>query len=372
MTEPYDTEELIRLAQLELEELNKAEKLWNAHADQMQAVSGLPPLTFLNGDALGYNARPPNYLIQDILESDSIGMLAGASGSYKSFLALAMAHSICTGNDFFGSQVYETGKVMYICGEGEGALGRRIRAMQLRYGDFHNNLMPLEDKIRIDDENDIIRVALQINLYKPSLVIFDTFSSMNSKTNENDNSEVSNVLSMLNRHLRNGHTTSMVVHHFGKDADKGIRGASAFSANVDFVLSMTKEKDTMQTTLSCKKMKDGEDFKDLILLAEKVPLGIFGQNDEEVCSLVLRQHGGKMAGVKADNYTLIMIEYENLLESDPRPTPIGLGVCKKILLQNVKDVLGISKNSMDTTYGRFIEKVGKNKYNEINKIVVIL
>lgn len=374
MTEPYDTEELIRLAQLELDEIAKGEQKWNDRIGQYieSANQGRRPLRFINGDALGHNAKPPNYLIQDILETDSMGMLAGASGAYKSFLSLAIAHSICTGSDFFGRQVYGQHKVMYICGEGESALGRRIKAIQLRCGDFNNNLMPLEDRIKIDDEDDIKDVAAQVNLYQPALVIFDTFASLNSKTNENDNSEVSNVLSMLNRHLRNGHTTSMVVHHFGKDSERGIRGASAFSANVDFVFSMAKDKNTMQTTLSCKKMKDGEDFEDLNLLAHKVPLGIYGQNNAEVTSLVLSHYDGMLAEVKPDNNTVIMMEYDRLLKSDPRHTHYGdVGVNKKLLQDRFCDVTGAKPGAIRTAFSRFKDLVGDENYIEYKDLLII-
>jgi RecA-family ATPase len=366
MIDDDDTDELIRLAQEELAEIQKQQSQW----DEKHSFNE-PMLKFINADGLGHTAKPPNFLIQDILETDGMGILAGSSGAYKSFLALAVAHSICTGNDFFGNRVYGAHKVMYICGEGQAALSRRVRAIQLQHGDFDNNLMSLDGKIRIDNEDDINAVSEQINRFKPALVIFDTFSSMNSRTNENDNSEVANVLSMMSRHISNGFTTSMIVHHFGKDADRGIRGASAFGNNVDFVFSMVRDKESMQTTLSCRKMKDGDDFTDLILLADKVPLGIYGQNGEETTSLVLRHYDGKFAGKKPDQYAMIMEEYLALLAADPRPTILGNGVCKKIFYKNLIDSLEINKDALYNAMSRFKEKYGNEKCNEINGIFVL-
>ena len=45
----------------------------------------------------------------------------------------------------------------------------------------------------------------------------------------------------------------------------------------------------MTTTLSCKKMKDGENFQDIHMDASVVNLGLFGQDGEESTSLVMKQ-----------------------------------------------------------------------------------
>lgn len=240
-----------------------------------------------NGDFLADNAPAPFYSINGILEVDSHGILGGASMAFKTFVALRMAHSICTGKDFMGQKVYEKGKVLYISGEGQAALARRIRALKITDGDFNNNFFVRHVTTRIDNKTDMAEIRKAIDDIKPTLVIFDTFASLVSETIEQDNSAVGRTLRLVKETCRNGHTSSLIVHHHGKDADKGLRGASAFTNDVDFSIELKRHAESMITTLSCKKMKDGEEFQDIHMEANVVELGLVRQDGHETTSLVI-------------------------------------------------------------------------------------
>jgi RecA-family ATPase len=147
-----------------------------------------------NADDLADNAKAPDYLINDILESNAHGMMAGASRSLKTFMALKMAHSICTGNDFFGNKVFKTGRVLYVCGEGRGALDRRIKALKIVDGNFNNNMKVLEVSLCIDSLADMKAIKADVEEFKPVFVIFDTFSSLTEGSDENSNSDVARVM----------------------------------------------------------------------------------------------------------------------------------------------------------------------------------
>lgn len=244
--------------------------------------------SFSNGDELASNAKAPDYLINNILESDAHGMLSGASMAFKTFVAIGMVHSICTGADFMGQKVYKTGKVLYVCGEGQGALSRRIKAKQIVDGGFNNNLQILDGTIRIDNKNDMERLKQAIDEIQPVLVVFDTFASLVSETDENSPSDVGRVLKLIKETCRNAsNTSSMIVHHHGKDASKGMRGASNFTNDTDFSFELNRNIGSMMTTLSCKKMKDGELFSDIHIEARVVELGLIRQDGIETTSLVM-------------------------------------------------------------------------------------
>jgi len=243
---------------------------------------------WITASELSKNATAPNYLIDNILESKTHGLLAGGSQSFKSFCVLKIAHSICTGKDFFGHEVYETGKVLYICGEGMGALGRRIRALDIVEGDMGNNFIAKKRPLAIDNIADMDWLRLQINEIKPVLVVFDTFSSLATSTGENINEEVARALRMVSDACSDSGSSSIIVHHYGKDVERGSRGASAFSANVDFEFSMSRVNSSMSTVLSCKKTKDGDYFDDIALNAYVVDLGLLRQNGKPTTSLILK------------------------------------------------------------------------------------
>lgn len=240
-----------------------------------------------NADDLASTATAPRYYINNILEEDSHGIVCGASMSFKTFMILRLAYSICTGLDFFGHTVFAAGKVLYICGEGKGALARRTKALELNLGSLNNNLFVLRDVISIDNKMDMFRLRKAIKSVEPTLVIIDTFASLISNTKENDTSEVGRTLRLIKETCRNGKTSSLIVHHFGKDATKGGRGASNFVNDVDFYFEMIRDANTMITTLVCKKMKDGDNFENINMLAEVVDLNLIRQDGSATTSLVL-------------------------------------------------------------------------------------
>lgn len=253
------------------------------------AESEIEGLIWSNGDDLAKTAVAPKFLINDIINTDAHGILYANSGAYKTFMTLAMAHSICTGLPFMGKyEVFTTGKVLYICGEGKGSISRRIKAAQIAVSDFNDNLMILESRINIDNIAHMVQLQALIEKERPVFVIFDTFSSLTAGTDENSNTEVAHTLKMINDACSNGTTSSMIIHHTGKNAAAGSRGASAFKNNTDFEFSMIRAIDAKETTLTCKKMKDGDDFEEIVASAHVVELGIIKQDGRMATSLILK------------------------------------------------------------------------------------
>lgn len=251
-----------------------------------------PPVsafTFTSADEAASKATAPNYLIKGVLEKGAHGVLAGETQTFKSFLALHMAHSVCTGTDFFGHKVFEDGPVVYICGEGHSGLSRRAKAFTLELNGFNDRLYILDQRAVINDDDDMSALASALSEINPVLVIFDTFSSLTSDVEENSNSDVSTTLNLITATCRASGAASMIVHHHGKDSSKGIRGASAFSANVDFSFRMTRDSSSMTATLVCLKMKDSEPFDAITLQAEIIDIEVQDQEGQPTTSILLSE-----------------------------------------------------------------------------------
>lgn len=246
------------------------------------------PLTFSSADDLALNAKAPTFLVNGLLEQDSHGLLVGASMSFKTFAGIRLAHSVCTGNGFFGHEVQRQGKVLYICGEGKGALSRRFKAITAELGSFNSNLIVLNEQILIDSAPQMTELEEAIKQQQPVLVIFDTFSSLIGGTQENSNSEVANCLRLIKTACKSSNNaSSMIVHHTGKDAGSGTRGASAFQGNVDFLFTMDRADNSMLTTLHCEKQKDWDNFNDIAMEAKPVNIGLALEDGQPVDSLVM-------------------------------------------------------------------------------------
>jgi hypothetical protein len=333
----------------------------NPAKKQEQFPSDIEEDAWITAGELSDNAKAPNYLIDSIIETNTHGLLAGGSQSYKSFCALKMAHSICTGKDFFGHEVYHKGKVLYICGEGLGALGRRIKALEIEDGELGDGLIVKKRPLSIDHMGDMEWLRLQINEIKPVMVIFDTFSSLASNTTENANDEVAKTLKMISGCCMDAGSSSLVVHHYGKVAENGSRGASAFSANVDFELSMTRKPGDMITTLSCKKTKDGDYFKPLILRAKEIDLRLVRQNGKSTTSLVLELDGMNERQKACYQIIVDLITYsgiESVNKLGVNETQIKEAFNKKFREEGSSNPSKISKDNLDFLLknGKILEK----------------
>ena len=256
-------------------------------------VEELPPV-IANGWDSAMSAKPAQFLIDGFLEEDAHGILGGASMTYKSFFAMRMAHSICSGQPFMGKQVYKPGAVVYVCGEGQGAVNRRLKAAVLKLGKPQHPIDVIAMGVSLTSPESMQKLTERLKLVKPVLVIFDTFASLSGGIEENSNSEVGAALNLVRDACRIAGASSMIVHHFGKDAEKGFRGASAFINNVDFAFTATRygAEDDRNAIVSCVKMKDGEHFSDIMFKSEVIPLGMKEQNGREATSLLATHASG--------------------------------------------------------------------------------
>lgn len=265
-------------------------------------------LRWNSGDKLAQDAKAPIWLIKDILEQDSHGVLFGASMTYKTFTALELAHCISTGRWFMGKPVRKQGKVLYIYGEGAGGLSRRIKAQLIEHGEFNGNLLCLDGTLQIDNPDDMKMLRETINEIKPVLVIFDTFASLIGNTKENDNGEVGRALNLIRDTCSNGFTSSIVIHHTGKDESNGARGAYAFIGNTDFQFELVKsKKDETITTMYCRKLKEAENFTPFNMKAKVIDLGIeqnHPDDKEAVTSLIVELSDTPVSNTKENKTQL--------------------------------------------------------------------
>jgi len=70
------------------------------------------------------------------------------------------------------------------------------------------------------------------------LVVIDTLAAYFALKDENDNAEVGTFMARLGKLARDMNVLIMPIHHMGKNAEGGIRGASAFGAGADGALAV--------------------------------------------------------------------------------------------------------------------------------------
>ena len=218
--------------------------------------------------------KPPQWLINDILEQGALIGLVGASGCGKSFLAIDMACSIASGADFHSRRV-KKGKVLYIAGEGQRGITARVEAwcrsnnIEVSQLDLHisTNAVPMHDNGTIDQ---ILREAHLLS--DVTLIIIDTLARTFGGHNENSTQDMNHFITNCDM-LKNNERSVMIVHHSGHNGERA-RGNSAFYAALDAEIFLRKTKNDV--TASCTKMKDAPDFDDLNFLLTPLDLEVEG------------------------------------------------------------------------------------------------
>jgi hypothetical protein len=261
--------------------LNEAKERLGRVFDARQ-LGGSRRLPVLTAPQLIAEASTMRWLCKGILPADSMGMIFGASGTFKSFLAMDAALHVVHGLPWLGRRT-EKGSALWIAAEGGKGIGHRVNAWhKLR------RLAPTADFVAIpaaiDLGNEAWRVvdAVQATVaITPSLVIVDTLSqTYTGGADENSATDMAAYLRGLAQRFRDlWHCTVIVIHHNGHAATERPRGSSAIQANTDFLFGCWRDEKEMLCSLSCHHMKDGDRFDDAMFSLIKMDLGKDAEGD---------------------------------------------------------------------------------------------
>lgn len=221
---------------------------------------------FMTQADLCASLTPVDWLIEGILEANSVGLMAGKHSAFKSTLAIDWVHAIASGTDWLGHPCKQ-GAVVVIAGEGARGLARRAHAWGVEHELAPDALADLpvlwsKSAVQIMDADHMSKALSTINdmlgerygVEYPELVVVDTLNKNFAGGDENSAAEVSLFFARLASAFPR--SCVVVVHHFGKDASKGSRGSSALDAGIDFLYHV--EASGGAITLKCQKMKDAD------------------------------------------------------------------------------------------------------------------
>jgi hypothetical protein len=209
--------------------------------------------------------EPVEWLIQDVLPALSFSALWGAPGSFKSFLALDIAEAIATGRSWMGKEVRKPGPVLYICGEGFGGVGARIKAIKIHHqtedgAPIYIVRHQLNLRSSAEDFNALMLAVVQLveqTGMEFTLAIVDTLARAFGGGNENDTADMMAFVVSMGKIQEFLNCALMVLHHSGKDVAKGMRGSSSLLGAVDTELELLRFEGQLKGVLTISKQKDG-------------------------------------------------------------------------------------------------------------------
>lgn len=205
------------------------------------------------------------YTIKGVLGRNTLIAIIGPSGSGKTFIATDMAGHIAASKPWQGCRV-KGGPVVYAALEGPASAENRFVAMRAALqlsADVPLRLTPgpinLRDKADVQLLITLIREAEAHYSSKVVAVFIDTLSRAMAGGNENAPEDMGALIAGADAVRIETGATVILVHHMGKDEDRGARGHSSLKGAVDteieviekgglHVATVTKQRDMVKGT----------------------------------------------------------------------------------------------------------------------------
>jgi hypothetical protein len=128
-------------------------------------------------DATDLDSLPePEPLISGLLNVAEYTILVGKFGTYKSFVALAWAYCLATGQAWSGYAVPEAKPVVYVAAEGVSGIRKRLRALERRYGVKvpAGMLTVITRPVRLANGDEVAGLRAVVEQKRAALVVLDT------------------------------------------------------------------------------------------------------------------------------------------------------------------------------------------------------
>ena len=207
---------------------------------------------------------PKSDLIQKILPKNCLVLLSAKHSTFKSFLTMSMAVHLSAGLDWFGFKVKEKCSALMLLGEGEEGLPNRMRVLLDSMGNPEIDVHMINTTPNLADDDSVEELLKKIDQHiesvdrVPKLIVIDTLSThFVHDGGQNNDQAMSKFLNGCKRIRNEYEATVLVVHHHGKDSERGSRGSYLLNCGVDLEYQLDRNKSTKQVTLKCLKNKEG-------------------------------------------------------------------------------------------------------------------
>jgi phage/plasmid primase-like uncharacterized protein/KaiC/GvpD/RAD55 family RecA-like ATPase len=270
----------------------------------------LEPRNVLDDVIFPWNAKPQldsTYIIKNWITENSISVVYGPSNVGKSFFCMSLAYYIAAGEEWINNKV-KRGSVLYLATEGGRAFENRLYALHEKHGFNDVSLAVRPSPINLyDADEDIAKVeAIMAEIGKRmepvTVLVIDTLARATAgQMDENNNSEMSKLIAGLDAIRERTGVHIMLVHHSGKDASKGARGASALRAACDTEIELSFDEETRVRTARATKQRDMETGAEINFVLQIVELGQDADGDQVTTCIIREATREEMEEVQSDN-----------------------------------------------------------------------
>ncbi len=184
------------------------------------------------------------YVVKGMVRRGETSILYGPSNAGKSALAVLMASMVASGQRFGGRRT-SPGLVVHVAAEAPASILDRTTAFRPELEAagsapyvVRRRGLDLRDPDQVAALVAQVRQLSQLSGHPAALVVLDTLVLCIGDGEENSSSDMTRAIEGAKRIAAGLDAHIMLIHHTGKDAERGARGTSALQGNIDTELAL--------------------------------------------------------------------------------------------------------------------------------------
>lgn len=211
----------------------------------------------------------PEWLLQDLVPTSSFVIVVGPPASMKTFVVLEWAICIAHGVPWLGHQVRQ-GTVVYVAGEGHWGLAKRVLGLldHKRLDVDTDRFLVVEGTVAMPTgQLDELLVLIRGLPEPPVMIVLDTLARTFGAGDENSQKDMNAYVAACDRLREETGATVLVVHHTGKDVERGARGSSVLTGAADTIIAVKRQREHLSliNKAPAGKQKDADEHPDIHL-----------------------------------------------------------------------------------------------------------
>ncbi len=181
------------------------------------------------------------YLIQDLIESNSLNLLVGPSNVGKTWISYYLSVCVSDGKDFFNNKATK-GSVLYFDNE-MSKYQSYLRQMKLNITDMERLGYVESDFPDILNSKEVKQfyydIQQEVDNDNLKLIVIDSLNACCSNLDENSNSDMRTFMDFASKLAKI--CTVLIIHHKGKSDHSEFRGASVIKDRCDNLFAIDKK-----------------------------------------------------------------------------------------------------------------------------------
>jgi 5S rRNA maturation endonuclease (ribonuclease M5) len=214
----------------------------------------------------------PTWIIDGWVIDDGASVWYGPPKVYKTFNVLDMALSVACGVPWRGNAVVQQ-PVLYLLGEGMGTFKYRVHVwLQKRSEGRQAQFWTIPVGVPLSTPEGLTNALAAIDSLpmRPGLIVVDTLNRHFGPGDENSSQDMTRFVQAIDAIRAHTRAHIAVVHHSGKDAEKGARGSSALLGAVDNEFRITRTEGTQICRIECTAARHSDEPKPMTVELVKV------------------------------------------------------------------------------------------------------